>query len=119
MDQPIDGGNTPWHCCDIPYFFRNIDLVEYPHGDTGDPDLAARVQNEAAEILMAFARTGNPNNDAVPEWPACGPEKEHVLVMDAHTRVKENYDHSLLETCVKHSEEIMRRMAAQESNIQH
>ena len=119
MDQPIDGGNTPWHCCDIPYFFRNIDLVEYPHGDTGDPDLASRVQNEAAEILLAFARTGNPNNAAVPEWPACVPGKEHVLVMDAHTRVKENYDHRLIETCAKHAEEIMRRMAAQESNIQH
>ena len=22
MDQPVDGGSTPWHCCDIPYFFQ-------------------------------------------------------------------------------------------------
>ena len=119
MDQPIDGGNTPWHCSDIPYFFRNIDLVEYPHGDTGDPDLASRVQTEAAETLLAFARTGNPNNSAVPEWPACEPEKEYVLVMDAHTRVKENYDHRLMEACAGYAEEIMRRMAENQSNIQH
>ena len=119
MDQPIDGGNTPWHCCDIPYFFRNIDLVEYPHGDTGDPQLASRVQEETAETLLAFARTGNPNNTAVPDWPASEPGKEHVLIMDAHTRVKENYDHRLMETCAKYAEEIMRRMAAQEANIQH
>ena len=34
MDQPIDGGSTPWHCSDIPYFFHNLELVEYPHGRT-------------------------------------------------------------------------------------
>ena len=32
MDQPIDGGNTPWHCSDIPYWFHNIDLVDTPTG---------------------------------------------------------------------------------------
>ena len=42
MDQPIDGGNTPWHCCDIPYFFHNIDLVEYPHGPQADAGLPER-----------------------------------------------------------------------------
>lgn len=41
MDQPIDdGGSTPWHCCDIPYVFRNIDLVEYPHGPQQDEGLS-------------------------------------------------------------------------------
>ena len=119
MDQPIDGGNTPWHCCDIPYFFRNIDLVEYPHGDSGDPRLASGIQQEAAETLLAFARSGNPNNGAVPGWPACEPGKEYTLILDAHTRVKENHDHRLIETCVKYAEEITRRMSEQAAQIQH
>ena len=119
QDQPIDGGNTPWHCCDIPYFFRNIDLVEYPHGDQSEPDLAYRLQDEAFGSLLAFARTGNPKNAAVPEWPACRPGREAVLVIDRNTRVKENFDHRLQEACVRSAEEIIRRMSGNAGDIQH
>lgn len=119
MDQPIDGGNTPWHCSDIPYFFGNIDLVEYPHGNAEDPDLAYRLQEEAFESLIAFAKTGSPANKAVPAWPAAEPERESVLVMDEHMQVRENYDHRLMETYTQYAEEITRRMFENASNIQH
>ena len=119
QDQPIDGGNTPWHCCDIPYFFRNIDLVEYPHGDPGNRDVAYRLQEEASGSLLAFARTGNPANEAVPEWPADKPERESILVMDEHTRIRENHDHRLMETYARYAEEINRRLFENASNIQH
>ena len=119
MDQPIDGGNTPWHCCDIPYFFRNIDLVEYPHGGTGDPGEAYRLQDEACESLLAFARTGNPQNKAIPEWPASTPDSEKVLIMDEHTRVRENYDHRLQETCVSYAAKADRKAIEDDSKIQH
>lgn len=96
MDQPIDGGNTPWHCCDIPYVFHNIDLVEYPHGPQADPGLSARVEQAAFESLMAFARTGDPANPAVPAWPASRPDAEQTLILDAAPRVRVNYDHALI-----------------------
>ena len=119
MDQPLDGGNTPWHCSDIPYFFRNIDLVEYPHGNREDPELAYRLQDEASGSLLAFARSGDPGNRSVPEWPASNPERETVLVMDEHTRIRENYDHRLMKACVQHAEEITRRMFENAGDIQH
>lgn len=119
MDQPIDGGNTPWHCSDIPYFFHNIDLVEYPHGNRENPELAYRIQDEAAKSLLAFALTGNPENGAVPVWPACSPEKEAVLVIDEHTRIMENYDHRLMESCARYAEIISRKMFENAGEIQH
>ena len=119
LDQPIDGGNTPWHCCDIPYFFRNIDLVEYPHGNPEDPDPAYRLQDEASESMLAFARTGNPANSAVPAWPASSPDRESVLIMDEHTRIRDNHDHRLMEACAEYAEEIIRRMAENAGDIQH
>ena len=118
MDQPIDGGNTPWHCCDIPYVFHNIDLVEYPHGNA-EEGLAKRLENEAFSAVAAFAATGNPACGPVPAWPACEPGKERVLVLDGHTRVKENYDHELIAAVEARAEEIMRRMAAAAGQIQH
>ena len=119
MDQPLDGGNTPWHCSDIPYFFRNIDLVEYPHGNREDPELAYRLQEEMSGSLLAFARSGDPGNRNIPEWPASNPEREAVLVMDEHTRIRENYDHRLMEACVQHAEEITRRIFENAGDIQH
>ena len=118
MDQPIDGGNTPWHCCDIPYVFHNIDLVEYPWGP-GTDGLAEKVQEEAFRSVMAFARTGNPDNEAIPHWPSCREGTESVLVLDDHTRVLENYDHKLIGGLESRAEEIIRRMSESSGQIQH
>ena len=118
MDQPIDGGNTPWHCCDIPYVFHNIDLVEYPWGP-GTEKTAEKVQEEAFRSVMAFAASGNPNNETVPAWPASRPGSENVLVLDGNTRVLENYDHELIQGLESCAEEITRKMFASAGPIQH
>jgi para-nitrobenzyl esterase len=119
MDQPIDGGNTPWHCCDIPYVFHNIDLVEYPHGPQEEDCLSGRIQEEVFRAVMAFARTGNPACGEVPAWPACEPGKENVLVVDRRTGVRENYDHKLMKEMEKYADMIARRMSESAGEIQH
>ena len=118
MDQPIDGGNTPWHCSDIPYVFHNIDLVEYPWGP-GTEGLAEKVQEEAFRCVMAFARNGNPDHERIPHWPACREGKESILVLDENTRVMDNFDHQLIHGLEKHAEEITRRMFESSGQIQH
>lgn len=96
MDQPIDGGNTPWHCSDIPYWFHNIDLVEYPHGPQADPSLPGRMEAAMFQSLISFARNGDPANGLIPAWPACEKGRERVLVLDGEPRVLENFDHELI-----------------------
>ena len=119
MDQPIDGGNTPWHCCDIPYVFRNIGLVEYPHGPQAAEGLSEKIQEECFRSVMAFAATGCPENPAVPEWPACVEGREPVLVLDEHTRVRENYDHALMQAWERFGGVILRKSRETEGQIQH
>ena len=119
MDQPIDGGNTPWHCCDIPYVFHNIDLVEYPHGPLAEEGLAEKIQEEAFRTVMAFAAKGNPDNETIPAWPASGNGREPVLVLDAKTRVLDSYDHELMNALEKYGEEITRKMFESAGQIQH
>ena len=118
MDQPIDGGNTPWHCCDIPYVFHNTDLVEYPHGPAGE-GLAARVEEETFRAVIAFAANGNPSHPAIPAWPACEEGKERVMVFDRNTRVLENHDHGLMEAYQAYAGQILRRMFESAGQIQH
>ena len=97
MDQPLFGGQTPWHCADIPYVFRNIDLVDYPNGS---PD-AERVQEDIFESVMAFARTGSPATGRLPDWPASTPEEEHCMLLDEHPRCLTNHDHALIPAAQK------------------
>ena len=119
MDQPIDGGNTPWHCSDIPYVFHNIDLVEYPHGPMAEAGLAERIQEEAFRSVMAFAATGNPDNETIPAWPACSADRENVLILDGKTRVLQNHDHEIMQVYAEYAEEITRKMFAAAGQIQH
>lgn len=100
LDMKLDGGRTPWHCADIPYFFHNTELAPY----TQEQGVTERIEKLMFDSVMAFAKTGNPENPEVPKWEACTPEKESTLVIGKETAVRENFDHALipvLEKCMK------------------
>ncbi|HVY04300.1 MAG TPA: carboxylesterase family protein, partial [Caulobacterales bacterium] len=44
-----------------------------------------------ASAWVAFAKTGNPNNDAIPNWPAYDANARATMVFDKNTRVESNY----------------------------
>ena len=46
--------------------------------------------------LIAFAYTGNPNNDGLPQLDACQPEHEITMIFDKDCVVRENFDNELL-----------------------
>lgn len=92
LDMNFDGGRTPWHCADIPYFFHNTDLVAY----TQEEGVTERVEKLIFDSVMAFARTGNPQNPEVPNWPASTWETEYTLVIGRESKVRENFDHDLI-----------------------
>ncbi|MBQ7520754.1 MAG: carboxylesterase/lipase family protein [Clostridia bacterium] len=120
LDQPINGGTTPWHCSDIPYVFHNIDLVEHTHRPDGDNAVAERVQEQVFDSVMAFARTGNPANDRLPDWQPCGAGCENTMVIGEACGVRQNFDHALLPALVKYlGPVIARQMARKSANIQH
>ncbi len=56
-----------YHCQDLAFWFDNIDLAAQATGGTEDAHLLARQMSGA---LVAFARTGDPNHDGLPRWPA-------------------------------------------------
>ncbi len=46
-----------------------------------------------AATWVAFARTGNPNNPAIPNWPAYDTKTRATLIFDANTRVENDPRH--------------------------
>lgn len=91
LDQPIDGGSTPWHCSDIPYVFHNTELVP----STQKAGVTERLENEIFESVMSFARTGRPGMKDIPDWKICSKLDEYTMIFDDKTHLGRNFDHEL------------------------
>lgn len=114
MDMPIEGGKTPWHCADIPFFFHNTELVPVSQA----PGVTSRVEEEIFRSVMAFAHTGDPNNDAIDKWPASTPQEEHTMVFGKQSGVRTNFDAELIPALAKYMGPVFAKMMAH-ADVQH
>ncbi|MDR2215376.1 MAG: carboxylesterase family protein [Nevskiaceae bacterium] len=81
------------HTCELPYVFNNLgELRLFP--DASSPELAAKSDVDARVAAMThaywlnFARSGDPNGDGLPRWPAFNDiERGPVLHIAADTKV--------------------------------
>jgi para-nitrobenzyl esterase len=65
--SPVDG--EKWgapHTMDIPFMFDNVEIAAPMTG--GGPE-ARQLAAQMSCTLIAFARSGDPNNAAIPNWP--------------------------------------------------
>jgi para-nitrobenzyl esterase len=84
-ETPVGGGifKTP-HTLDMPFMFNNVDRSV---ALTGDSDAARTLENQMSNAWIAFARTGNPGNDALPEWPAYDTVDRPTMIFDVVPKV--------------------------------
>jgi para-nitrobenzyl esterase len=68
---------------DLPFVFDNIDVADTTAGAPGARELASRI----SATWIAFARNGNPDNPAIPSWPAYTATKRGTMVFDDDCRV--------------------------------
>lgn len=92
QDLPLNGGSAPWHCTDIPFMFHNTELVPV----TQVPGVTRKLEEQMFKSLIAFAASGNPDNDTIPHWPSSDDENENVMIFDSHTRMIPNNDTDFL-----------------------
>ena len=78
-----DGRLQAHHAMDLPFVFDNTDVPDTTKGAPGARELAAVV----SATWAAFARTGSPENPALPRWPAYTPEERATMVFDRDCRV--------------------------------
>jgi para-nitrobenzyl esterase len=84
-ETPVGGGifKTP-HTLDIPFMFDNVDRAV---ALTGDGPEARSLENQMSSAWIAFARTGDPNNAALPQWPSYDAESRATMLFDAPPHV--------------------------------
>jgi para-nitrobenzyl esterase len=76
------------HAMDLPFVFDNADVADTTAGAAGARDLAARI----SATWIAFARSGNPDNSAIPSWPGYTTEDRATMIFDTECRVTHDPD---------------------------
>ncbi len=93
LDGPMNGGEVPPHCADIPFVFHNTELVP----STQQVGITERIEKEIFDTVMAFVRTGNPNNSSIPQWNHDSPKEFDTMVFGLKTGTRPNFDRELIE----------------------
>jgi para-nitrobenzyl esterase len=79
-NTPVQGGKwrSP-HALEIGFVFDNVANSE---SMAGLGEQQQRVADIMAETWLAFAKTGDPNNALIPNWPAYDTDSRPVMVLD-------------------------------------
>jgi para-nitrobenzyl esterase len=85
--SPFAGGQMgAHHAMDLPFVFDTTDVPLSTKGADGAPELAAAMSS----TWIAFARTGKPDNPAIPAWPAYTAIERATMMFDTRCRVVTN-----------------------------
>lgn len=97
----FDGRMRAFHCLDICFWLKNTDrMVTHTGGGKRPRDLSDKM----SAALLSFMRTGNPNCEALPQWPAYTPETGATMLLNDQCEVSNDPDGSvriLMATTVK------------------
>jgi para-nitrobenzyl esterase len=83
-----DGRVKAHHAMDLPFVFDNTQVADTTADASGGLDLAACV----SATWIAFARTGCPDNPAIPTWPAYASADRATMILDSTRRVVHDPD---------------------------
>jgi para-nitrobenzyl esterase len=81
--SPVDPRLKAYHSFDIALAFDNC---HQPTSKTGTGPEAIEVARRMSETFIAFARTGDPNNAAIPAWAPYDLERRPTMIFDVDTR---------------------------------
>lgn len=117
LEFPYQNQKTAWHCSDIPFVFHNTELVPVAN----IPEVSDRLQEQIFGAVMAFSRTGKPEYEGLPQWPASREDDEATMIFDRVCEVRHNHDDRLLKLHAEASPkfDLAAMMAKMGDEIQH
>jgi para-nitrobenzyl esterase len=78
-ETPVLGGRlkSP-HALEIPFVFDTLDSAPL----AGDSPTRFALADKVSRTWLAFAHSGDPNNPAIPSWPAYSIETRPTMIFD-------------------------------------
>jgi para-nitrobenzyl esterase len=87
-ETPVFGGRLKaYHALDVPFVFDTIDAV----GATDRGPTAHELARRMSATWAAFARSGTPDNAAIPHWPSYSLADRATLIFDSEPRIVSDY----------------------------
>ncbi len=86
------------HALDVPLVFDNVETNRSMVGPGPEPQ---RMADLMSSVWIKFVRTGNPNIEGLPQWPAYSREKRSTMVFDTESRVVERPYETIRQILVK------------------
>ena len=74
----LDGKLKSPHALEIPFVFDTVQTS----GLTGDSPTRFALAEKMSQTWLAFARTGNPNNERIPNWPPYSADQRPTMMFD-------------------------------------
>jgi len=81
----LDGRPGPFHACEIAFTFDNAEICDHYSGGTPE---AFVLSKKISTAWVNFARSGNPNHDGLPHWPAYTAEHRATMYFDTPCEVR-------------------------------
>jgi para-nitrobenzyl esterase len=85
----FDGKLMSQHALDVPFVFDTLAAT----GITGHSPAAPPIAAAESATWAAFARSGMPDNKAIPQWPAYTPADRATMMIDTEWRVQNDPQH--------------------------
>ena len=85
----FDNRMRAFHCLDICFWFYNTDLMLTHTGGGARP---RKLSEKMSDALLSFMRTGDPNCETLPEWPAFTLENGETMILNDVCEVKNDPD---------------------------
>lgn len=83
-ESPVHAAYGACHSLDIPFAFGTLGA----HFLAGQDAPAQKLRDEMMDAWLAFARGGNPNHAAIPQWSAYDRADRATIVFDKTTRIE-------------------------------
>jgi para-nitrobenzyl esterase len=88
-ETPVFGGKLKaYHALDVPFVFNTIDVVNATDRGPVAHDLSRRM----SATWATFARTGKPDNAAIPHWAPYTLSERATLILNSESRVANDHD---------------------------
>jgi para-nitrobenzyl esterase len=81
----LDGRPGSFHAAEIAFTFDNAEICDHYSGGTTE---ALLLSKQISTAWVNFARTGNPNHNGLPHWPAYTSEQRATMYFDTPCAVR-------------------------------